>query len=102
MTVVDKPNSLLTTEIITKVKSFMIQNESILNHGRSSLLFKVVNVKNFSYITYRVQIYNIFFITYESAQYARLLNNTKLGSLASDKHSNLVGMFVSYKENEAL
>ncbi len=41
-------------------------------------------------------------LTYESAQQARLFHNTKLERLTSDKHSNLSGQFVSYKENEVL
>jgi hypothetical protein len=40
--------------------------------------------------------------TYESAQQARLLHNTELERLASDKHSNLFGLFVSYDENEII
>ncbi len=40
--------------------------------------------------------------TYESAQQARLLHNTELERLASDRHSNLFGLFVSYDENELL
>jgi hypothetical protein len=44
----------------------------------------------------------IFFITYESAHWPKLLDNIKLERLASDKHSNLLGLFISYKENEVL
>jgi hypothetical protein len=34
------------------------------------------------------------------AQKARVLHYNRLGGLASTKHSNLLGQFVSYKENE--
>ncbi len=44
----------------------------------------------------------IFFATYESAQKARLFDNTKLERLTGDKHSNLLGQFQSYEENEVL
>ena len=46
--------------------------------------------------------HSIFFVTYKSAQYARLFHNTKLEMLTSDKHSNLLGQFLSYEENEVL
>jgi hypothetical protein len=44
----------------------------------------------------------IFFVSFESAQQARLLYNINLERLASDKQSNLLGQSVSYKENEVL
>ncbi len=44
----------------------------------------------------------IFFVTYKLAHKARLLHNTKLERLTSDKHSNLLCQFQSYKENEVL
>ncbi len=44
--------------------------------------------------------HSIFFLTYELAQYARLFHNTKLERLTNAKHSNLLGQFISYKENE--
>jgi hypothetical protein len=34
------------------------------------------------------------------AKLARLLHNAKLQRFASDKHSNLLGLFVSYEENK--
>jgi hypothetical protein len=40
----------------------------------------------------------IFFETYESAQQARLLHNIKPDRLASDKHSDFFGLFISYKK----
>ncbi len=40
----------------------------------------------------------IFFVTYESAQLARPLHNTKLEKLACDKHSNLLCVFISYEK----
>ncbi len=46
--------------------------------------------------------HSIFFVTYESAQYARLLHNSRLKRLTSDKHSNLLGQFLSYEENVVL
>ncbi len=46
--------------------------------------------------------HSIFFITYESAQKARVFHNTMLERLTSDKHSNLLGQFLSYEENEVL
>jgi hypothetical protein len=36
------------------------------------------------------------------AQQARLLDNIELEKLAGDKHSNLLGLFISYEENEVL
>jgi hypothetical protein len=39
--------------------------------------------------------HSIFFVTYESAQYAILYHNTKLESLTSAKHFNLLGQFIS-------
>ncbi len=46
--------------------------------------------------------HSIFFVTYESAQKARLFHNTKLKRLTSNKHPNLLGQFLSYEENEVL
>jgi hypothetical protein len=40
------------------------------------------------------------FVTYEWAQQAIVLHNTRVGRLAMDKHSSLFGQFASYKENE--
>ncbi len=37
----------------------------------------------------------IFFVTYESVQYARVLHNTKLEKLGKYKHSTLLGLFES-------
>jgi hypothetical protein len=39
----------------------------------------------------------IFFITYESDQKVRLFHNSKLEKLTTDKHSNLLGQFLSYE-----
>jgi len=44
----------------------------------------------------------IFVVTYESAKQAGLLHITKLERLASDKHSYLLGLFISYEEKEVL
>ncbi len=44
----------------------------------------------------------IFFATYKWAQKAWVLNNTRLEKLASNKHSSLLGQFLSFGENEAL
>jgi hypothetical protein len=44
----------------------------------------------------------IFFVTYEWAQYARVLIYTRPERLASNKHSGLSGLFISYEENEGL
>jgi len=44
----------------------------------------------------------IFFVTYESAQYARLQLNTRAERLVSDKNSNLLGLVLSYEENKVL
>ncbi len=41
--------------------------------------------------------YSIFFVTYESAQYGRLFHNSKLERFTSNKHSNLLGQFLSYE-----
>jgi len=46
--------------------------------------------------------HSIFFVTYESAQYARVLHNSRLKRLTSDNHSNLLGQFLSYEENVVL
>jgi hypothetical protein len=46
--------------------------------------------------------HSIFFVTYESAQKARLFHNTKLERLTSAKHCNLLGLFISYIENKVL
>jgi len=43
-----------------------------------------------------------FFVTYESAQQARVLHKTTPERLASNKHSNLFGLFISYYKNEML
>ncbi len=42
----------------------------------------------------------IFFPTFKWAQKARVLHNTKLQFLSRDKHSSLLGPFVSDEENE--
>ncbi len=44
----------------------------------------------------------IFFVTYELAIITTVLHYTKLERLAMDKHSSLLGIFVSYEENEVL
>jgi hypothetical protein len=44
----------------------------------------------------------IFCATYELAEQARVLLKTRLERLASGKHSNVLGLFVSYDENEVL
>jgi hypothetical protein len=44
----------------------------------------------------------IFFVTYHWTQQARVLHYTRLERLARDKHSSLLGPFVSYEENEVL
>jgi hypothetical protein len=41
----------------------------------------------------------IFFVTYKLAKFGRVLNYTVKERLAKDKHTNLLGPFVSYKEN---
>ncbi len=43
-----------------------------------------------------------FFIAYEWAQKVTVLYCTRLERLANDKHSSLLGSFVSYKENNLL
>ncbi len=42
----------------------------------------------------------IFFIAYKYTQQAKALHYSKLERLTKDKHSGLLGVFVSYKENE--
>jgi hypothetical protein len=46
--------------------------------------------------------HSIFFVTYESAQKARLFHNTKLERVTSAKDTNSLGQFISYEENEVL
>ncbi len=46
--------------------------------------------------------HSIFFVTYESAQYARLFHNTKLERVTNAELSDLLGQFISYEENEVL
>jgi hypothetical protein len=46
--------------------------------------------------------HSIFFLTYELAKYARVLNYTELERLTRDKHTSLLGPFLSYKDNEVL
>jgi hypothetical protein len=41
-----------------------------------------------------------FFLTYEWTQKARVLHNTRLERLASNKHSSILGQHVSCEENE--
>jgi hypothetical protein len=43
-----------------------------------------------------------FFTIYEWAQYARVLHITWLERLYRNKHSSLLGPFVSYNENKVL
>ncbi len=43
-----------------------------------------------------------FFVTYEWTQEAKVLQNSDLERLASDKQSSLMGTAVSYKEKEVL
>ncbi len=47
-----------------------------------------------------IQNYNIFFVTSECAQKARVLHYTGLERLSSDKNSSLSGPFVSYDDIE--
>ncbi len=44
----------------------------------------------------------IFFVTFEWAQSDRVLHGIWLWKLACDKHSSLLGKFVSYEENKVL
>ncbi len=44
----------------------------------------------------------IFCVKYEWAQQVRVLHNTKPERFAMYKHTSLLGLFVSYKENEVL
>ncbi len=44
----------------------------------------------------------IFFVTYEWAQQARVLQYTWPERVASEKHTKLLGPFISYKENRVL
>jgi hypothetical protein len=44
----------------------------------------------------------IFFLTYERNQKDRALDYTRSERLASDKHSSLLGPFVTYEENKVL
>jgi hypothetical protein len=44
----------------------------------------------------------IIFVTYKSAQKAGMLHKAGLERLASDKRSNLLVQFVSFKEKEVL
>ncbi len=44
----------------------------------------------------------IFFVTQEYFQQARVLDYTRTEKLAGDKHSNLLGTFLSYRENKVL
>jgi len=44
----------------------------------------------------------VFIVTYELAQKARVFHTTRLERLASNKHSNLLGLFVSYDDKEVL
>jgi hypothetical protein len=41
----------------------------------------------------------IFFITYIIGRYVTMLHHTRQERLARDKHSSLLGAFVSYKES---
>jgi len=43
-----------------------------------------------------------FFVTFKSAQLARMLHNIRLQRLSNVKHSNLLIQFVSYEEKEVL
>jgi hypothetical protein len=40
----------------------------------------------------------IFFVTFKWARQASVVHNTRLERLSVDKHSSLLGPFVSYKE----
>ncbi len=44
----------------------------------------------------------IFFITYERSQYVSALYYTRLEMFAGDKHSSLLGPFISYEENSVV
>ncbi len=46
--------------------------------------------------------YSIFFITYLRAQLNIVLHYSKIERVAKDKHSSLLDLFISYKENELL
>jgi len=43
-----------------------------------------------------------FFVTYEWAQYARVLHYTRLEELVRNKHSSLWVPFISYEENSVM
>ncbi len=43
-----------------------------------------------------------FFVTYELGQWARVFHYIRLEMLARNKHSSLLGQFVSYEENKVL
>ncbi len=44
----------------------------------------------------------IFFVTYESSQYVRVLHYITLERVASNKYSILLGQFVSHEGNKVL
>ncbi len=44
----------------------------------------------------------IFFVTYEFAKKAGVLHYMKAEMLVSEKHTSLLGPFISYEENEVL
>jgi hypothetical protein len=73
---------------------------------QSSLFVLVVSYNGNKVLWIEAQVpcsqHSIFFVTYKSAQKAKLFHNTKLERLTIDKHSNLFGQFLSYEENEVL
>jgi hypothetical protein len=45
---------------------------------------------------------SIFFVPYKWSHYTSLLHYTRLKRIGKNKHSNLLGPFASYEENEVL
>ncbi len=61
----------------------------------------ITAIKSFM-IGLRCCILDTLFVTYKWAQLVRVLHYTRLGRLAMDKDSSLLGPFLSYEENEGL
>ncbi len=66
------------------------------------IFFKIFKINAIGNVQGMFSQHFILFATHKWAQYDRVLNYSRLGRLASVKHSSLLGPFVSCEENEVL
>ncbi len=105
----DSPKSLLMPVALCLPPMFAMKELPMEHLGRLSTVDILINMSHFvkKYYQYKKNLgpysqHFVFFVTYESAQYTTVFHKTRLLRLSSNKHTNLLGLFVSYDGNEVL